>query len=655
MRRTVLLLVVMVTAMLLAASGVALAATTVGGVPDAGTVQTDGQLSAVLAAGGKIYLGGSFTHVNGVPRNRLAAVDAATGQLTTWDPNANDAVRALAFSPDGTRIYAGGQFTSVGGVYRGRLAAINASSGAVDDTWTPKADAAVRAIAVRGANVYVGGKFATVNGLARARLALLGAGTGSLDPAFAPSVNDWVRTLAVSADGTRLYVGGEFNSVGGLSRPYLASLNPATGALDGAWSQPTTPNGPVFDLQESAGRLYAAEGGPGGALTAYDPSTGKSLWRKGADGDVQALTVLGGEVYAGGHFVKFSGYDRKMFAAVDAVTGTTDQNWAPSASGADCSSVWAPDPCIDWVWALEADPSIGRLYAGGDFRQVSGGAHAGFARFSYPPVASDTVPPETTIDSGPSGTVNTGPASFAFSSSEAGSTFECSLDGSLYSPCSSPRSYTGLADGTHTFSVRATDAAGNVDPTPATRSWTVDTLAPDAPIIVNPPDNSTTAANFALSGSAEAGSTVEVFDGPLSVGTTRADASGAWSKALSNVSGGTHTYTARATDAAGNASGASNTKSVNVDATVPDTTITSGPSGTVNSTDAAFAFTSTEAGSTFECSLDGGTYAPCTSPKSYTALANGSHTFSVRATDTAGNVDPTPASRTWKVQVSGKK
>jgi trimeric autotransporter adhesin len=382
MRRTVLLLAVMVTAMLLAASGVALGATTVGGVPDAGTVQTDGQVSAVVVSGGKVYLGGYFTHVDGVARNHLAAVDAATGQLTSWDPNANDAVRALAISADGTRLYAGGAFTSVGGVVRTRLAAINASSGAVDPSWTPRANDGVRAIAVRGNSVYVGGKFTAVNGQPRTRLALVGAGTGSLDPNWAPPANDLVRTLGVSSDGSRIYAGGDFTTVSGVSRPYLAALDPTTGTLYGAWTKPTTPNGPVFDLQESTGRLYSAEGGPGGALTAYDPATGRSLWTKSADGDVQAVTVLGGEVYAGGHFLTFSGYARQMFAAVDAATGTTDPNWAPNAHGGNCSSVWTPDPCSDFVWAMEADPSMGRLYAGGDFRKVSGTPHAGFARFS---------------------------------------------------------------------------------------------------------------------------------------------------------------------------------------------------------------------------------------------------------------------------------
>ena len=383
MKRTVLVFAVVSAAMLLALGGVALAATSA--TPDAGTVQTDGQVSAVVVSGGRVYLAGFFTHVNGVPRNRLAAIDAATGQLTGWNPDANGAVRALAVSADGSRIYAGGTFTSVGGAARNRLAAIDAATGAVDPSWTPRTNEGVRAIAVRGNGVYLGGNFTRVNGEDRARLARLDATTGSLAPAWAPSATGLVRTLAVSADGARIYVGGDFSSAGGSPGPYLAALDPATGAPYGPWTRPTAPNGTVFDVQESGGQLYAAEGGPGGALTAYDPSTGNSLWRKTADGDVQALTVMEGKVYAGGHFLAFSGYARQMFAAVDGVTGSTDQTWTPRTQGGNCSSVWTPDPCSDFVWAMEADPSAGRLYAGGDFRKVSGVEHAGFASFSRQP------------------------------------------------------------------------------------------------------------------------------------------------------------------------------------------------------------------------------------------------------------------------------
>ena len=88
-------------------------------------------------------------------------------------------------------------------------------------------------------------------------------------------------------------------------------------------------------------------------------------------------------------------------------------------------------------------------------------------------VPEDSEPPDTRIDAGPRGSVKTNSATFRFSSTEEGSTFECSLDDAAFSPCSSPATYADLARGKHVFRVRATDAAGNTDPTPATRMWSV--------------------------------------------------------------------------------------------------------------------------------------------------------------------------------------
>ena len=94
---------------------------------------------------------------------------------------------------------------------------------------------------------------------------------------------------------------------------------------------------------------------------------------------------------------------------------------------------------------------------------------------STPPPPGDTTPPETTITSGPAATTTSTGASFAFTSSEANSTFQCSLDGAARVNCTSPQAYTGLSAGSHTFNVWAKDAAGNTDATAATQTWSIST------------------------------------------------------------------------------------------------------------------------------------------------------------------------------------
>jgi myo-inositol-hexaphosphate 3-phosphohydrolase len=127
----------------------------------------------------------------------------------------------------------------------------------------------------------------------------------------------------------------------------------------------------------------------------------------------------------------------------------------------------------------------------------------------------------------------------------------------------------------------------------------------------------------------------------------------------SGLSAGAHTFQVGASDQNGvDPTPASYTWTVGTtpppgDTTPPETTITSGPPATSTSTSASFAFTSSEANSTFQCSLDGATRAACTSPHAYTGLSIGSHTFNVWATDAAGNTDASAATQTWSISTGG--
>ncbi|WP_408890221.1 Ig-like domain-containing protein [Myxococcus faecalis] len=255
----------------------------------------------------------------------------------------------------------------------------------------------------------------------------------------------------------------------------------------------------------------------------------------------------------------------------------------------------------------------------------------------------DTTAPDTTLSGGPTGTTSDTGATFTLTSTESPQTFQCSLDGAPFTACTSPTSLSNLADGSHTFAVRAVDAAGNVDLTPATRTWTVDTLAPDTTIVSGPPSPSA---------SADAGFTFSATETPVTLecsldGGTFATC--AASQSFPGLSDGAHTLAVRARDTAGNVDLTPATYAWTVDTTAPDTSIVSGPSGLTNSDSATFGFDSTESGVTFECSLNGATYVACSNPVTFDDLSQGSHTLTVRARDSAGNVDPTPATRTWTV------
>jgi subtilisin family serine protease len=251
------------------------------------------------------------------------------------------------------------------------------------------------------------------------------------------------------------------------------------------------------------------------------------------------------------------------------------------------------------------------------------------------------VAPVAVIDSGPPSLSDSAAASFGFSASKLGATFECRLDGAVFAACVSPKQYPGLADGAHTFQVRAKDAAGNVGAV-AEASWMIDTAAPTAAITDQPPSSTNSrVASFGFA-SSEAGATFECrLDGA-------AFAACVSPKQYAGLEDGEHTFQVRAIDAAGNV-GPATEATWTIDSTAPVVTITDGPGESTTSRAASFTFASSEPGGAFECSLDGSAFAACASPAAYDGLEHGSHTFAARARDAAGNWSATPATRAWTI------
>ncbi len=261
----------------------------------------------------------------------------------------------------------------------------------------------------------------------------------------------------------------------------------------------------------------------------------------------------------------------------------------------------------------------------------------------------DRTAPETTITGGPQGDVDIGSnAELTFIASEAGSTFECSLDGGAFAACTSPRTVMVVA-GDHSFAVRATDALGNLDATPATRAYRgVDVIVPPPETVIATQPSSPTASATATvtfsSPTTPPGGLTLAFECAQDGGATFTTCTSPVVR--SGLGSGSYSVAVRARWVGSSIDPTPAVASWTVDRTAPETTITAGPMGDTPVGAASFTFSS-EAGATFECSLDGAAYAACTSLRAVTVTL-GDHTFAVRATDGLGNVEATPATRSYR-------
>lgn len=351
-------------------------------------VEANGRVSDILKVGNVVYLGGSFTEITDidgtvVQRNNFAAVDANTGALLPdFAPSFNGSVRTIELSADGTKLYAGGSFTRVNEQVRNRLAAVNAMTGELDRKWIPGTNGVVWTLAVKGESVYIGGNFVTIKGQPRNRLAKVDGANAVLDASWSPSADQTnkiygsVRAMKFAEDGSEIFVAGYFKGIDGENTGNLVALDPSTGARDTTFN-PYDANG-LQSLAVGGGMVYAGSGDDLEGVEAFDASTGNLKWYLGPGdhaaprGDVQALEYDAGTLYAGGHFTRLGDQNRSRIAAIDAATGTIDSKWLPTLNNMNLG-----------VWAIEAEGD--EVYAGGDFTSVTDRPQARFARFSQGP------------------------------------------------------------------------------------------------------------------------------------------------------------------------------------------------------------------------------------------------------------------------------
>jgi predicted phage tail protein len=250
----------------------------------------------------------------------------------------------------------------------------------------------------------------------------------------------------------------------------------------------------------------------------------------------------------------------------------------------------------------------------------------------------DTTAPAASID----GVNVTGAAaSVRFSSPDTDvARFECRLDDSDYAACTSPKQFAGLGDGQHTLAVRAVDGTGNVG-APVARDFTVDTTAPAAGI-----DKLDVARDTATVRFSSPDTDVARFECSLDHGDYAACAS---PKQFAGLGDGQHTVAVRAVDRTGNV-GAASSVTFTIDTTAPASTV---DGVNVTGATATVTFFSHDPDvARFECKVDDGEYASCTSPQQFRGLSDGRHTVAVRAVDGAGNTGVAQA-RDFAVDTTG--
>jgi hypothetical protein len=385
------------------------------------TVYVVGQFSQARPPG--VAAGGAGT----VAANNVFAYDIRTGnRIASFNGQLNGPARAITASPDGSMVYVGGTFTVVNGAARAHVAAFNTATNALVSTFAPNVSGEVDAFAASGSTLYLGGSFSAVNGQSRSNLAAVNGNSGSLLP-WAPSASGGtISAMTMTPDRSRVIVGGNFAKLNGVSAYGMGSLDAAT-AKTMPWAANATirdagVNGAIDTLASDGSQVYGAgwHNGVGANFEgsfAADPMTGKIIWMNDCAGDTYGVFPSGKVLYTVSH-----AHDCSPIGAFPEVTPMvnhhalafttypTGTNTGPDQHGWDYSGqpdstllTWFPDLSIGTVtgqhqaaWSVAGNASY--VVLGGEFPAVNGVAQQGLVRFAVSGLAPNKMGP--TLSSG---------------------------------------------------------------------------------------------------------------------------------------------------------------------------------------------------------------------------------------------------------------
>ncbi len=298
-------------------------------------------VNALTRHGTDLIIGGRFSSIGGSARNGFAVLNTITRSVdTSWPQIGTSSEEVRSIHVDGTNniVYIGGIFTTVGGVSRSNVAAIDLGGSHVVTAWNPVVNIGVMTIDTVASLVYIGGAFTLVNGMTRNRVAAIDRNSGALDLTFNPNASAQVEVLRIA--GASIYIGGSFNTIGGQPRSSVAEISGTTGAATTwnpaghhvTWVRDILVRGTdVIVGGQPSGGWYAT---PHRSLVSLDRSTAavNASFQVNVEGAVWALGSDGSEIYVGGSFTTALGQVRLRLAALDRASGTL-RAWAPVADG----------------------------------------------------------------------------------------------------------------------------------------------------------------------------------------------------------------------------------------------------------------------------------------------------------------------------------